>query len=708
MNDLKWKICELSAWSTQRDQLKLRLEDLLAPHTGIWPEDLDSFFMHADKILESLNPLDKSLFLTCCTASWLLDKFSAPPGFDQWAAEKIKTIEVALPLPLDEARQWNWRRSCIVLSSSGQGRLVNVLYGVGNAKPGVYFPQWPQQLMDMEARKAVQTAWNMAELKEKSAAFWPMLDYIRPGGLIHGSSLGLPAYLTFISMTSPQPVFTMGATGKICKTRRILPVHGLKLKYKAARMARLSAFIHPDQEGARIIHKEPTEPVAVASLEEALAVWMHSVPGIANETALLVRSHNQGEFVRRLCRVPGSLMEWLENKNKTLSLALGSDKLTREDLQSLLNQMDELIKITPMPRDRIGPILQALSQDTVNIIMDKWPDLAYRLCNHQLRWTSSIGESSLSFLWENIAAQCADRALKTGLSVDDLFLEDVLRMVGRLHNRFIFDPKLPDDFISKLTTLEEYLVQIRKFQPGAALKILGKYYGTMIQNLGFCGPEYLTQLLEYTEKARDAFGDSEQERGELMRLENYLIFALLDAKRYDEAEDHLKIYMEITSLDQDMEYDNISDPFKHSALARFMADSGRIIQGYQDWIMRTWKKKPQVHPWQLWLYNAGRINIHDNPSLAGALLQHSLKICQNFGGPTVRALGLIPLSQLALLQPYEHLVNLKEQTTDILDIIQKSDLNHGHFSMVLEARDWSQALDIVRLNLHRIYPFSYR
>ena len=710
MNDLKWNISELSVWSTQRDQLRLRLEDLLAPHTGIWPEDHGSFFILADQILDSLDPPDQSLFLSCCTASWLLDKFSAPPGFGQWAAERIETVKVPLPLPLplNEARHWNWRRSSIILSSSGQGRLINVLYGVGNAKPGVYFPQWPQQLMDMESRKAVVTAWNMAELQEKSAVFWPMLDYVRPGGLIHGSSLGLPAYLAFRSMTSPQPVFTMGATGKICKTGRILPVHGLKLKYQAARMARLSAFIYPDQEGIRIEEAEPTEPVAVDSMEEAEAVWLHSVPGIANETALLIRSHNHGEFVRRLCRVSGSLIDWLEKKNQAVSRALCSTALAKDDLMTLLNQMDQLIKITPMPRNLLGPVLKAMNEQTLDKLINKWPDLAYRICNHQLRWASSTGDNTSSALWEEKAKACSDKAVQAGLSLDDLFLEDVLRMVGSYHNRFIFYPDPPENFASKLQAVEEMLVILRRCRPEANLKILGKYCGTMIQNLAFCGPEYLSNILEYYHKAREAFGQAKQEKDEILRLENYLTYAFLDAKQYEQAEKHLKVYLELSDFNQPVNWDEVKDPFKHACFIRFMADTDFPNEHYASWISRTWKKKPGVHPWQLWMNNGGRLFTPSDPELAGSLFDRSLKICQDFGGPTVRAMGLLSLSGLYMLDKKYQRIDLKKHTLEILASIGKSDLNQEHFACVLQAADWKSALEMADLNRRELFLFTYR
>lgn len=703
-----WNITELAAWSTQQNQLKRRLDDLLHPHPGIWPENAQAFPQLAETVLGKLDVKIRPLFLACCLASWLLDQSTAYPEFSEWLDQQSGADELGLPISVEEARQWQWRKSPILLSSEKKGKLVQTLYGVGNTREGMLFPFWADSLMDEEARESVKLAWQLANPAFSGAIFWPILRFTEPECLLHGSSLGLPAYLTFRSMNAPQSEFTIGATGRIDSRGRVLPVEGLEEKYRSARIARMKTFIYPEQEGSRIEEKEPTEPVAVSLLEEAEAVWLHSVPGIANETALLMRSHNTGEFVRRLCRVPGNLLEWLENKNRTVSHALRSQSLNREDLLTLLEQLDEVVKSTPMPSESLEPVLRALDEETVDILADKWPDLAYRVCNHQLRWAGHRGDSEAATIWNQKAEECGKKAAQTGLAMDEIFLEDVLRLVGSLHNRFFFQPDPPQVFLQKMQALEEYFSQLRHFQPKAAFKILGKYYGAMIQNLAFCGPKYLNSVLEYTQKAREAFGNAEQEKDELLRLESYLVFSFLDAGQFDNAEKHLCIYLETDTLAHAPKWETILDPFKHFALIRFIVDTGRSVPDYADWIKQTWEHVKAVHPWQLWLYNSGLLFRTSDPELSYHLFNRSLKICREFGGATVRALALLPLSGLHDISPPEERYHLKSATESILSIIRNSDLNQEHFSVLFEVKDWEEVLRTVRMHSHRLFPFNYR
>ena len=217
--------------------------------------------------------------------------------------------------------------------------------------------------------------------------------------------------------------------------------------------------------------------------------------------------------------------------------------------------------------------------------------------------------------------------------------------------------------------------------------------GTLAQHFGFRGPAY--QDLELTtEKSptSTAHGGGEvvEYRDDWRRQFNYLLYGLLDpaetgksgeATRAAAADEALERYLDCNRRTlTEASLDRLGS-FQHAALARFLADRGEPLGAYVRWAERHLSDRPRRHPWQLWLYNVGRLL----PAMEDQRQAWRLSLDQCRTAPaTIRAMSLLPLAALRALRPAAE-ADLLRETVELLVWLPRSGLDRAHFAPLTAA-----------------------
>ena len=191
---------------------------------------------------------------------------------------------------------------------------------------------------------------------------------------------------------------------------------------------------------------------------------------------------------------------------------------------------------------------------------------------------------------------------------------------------------------------------------------------------------------------------------------NYLAYAYLDAGAHNAAKETLLAYMQIDSwLKLWPKLPGLSQ-WHHTLLARFFADSEEReeTRKYVDWSLRNKDRiLHQEHPWQLWLYNMGRVSYSlGNIRNASEFYNDSLALCLSGTlGPTVQVMALLPLSGLW---------RAGRSPTSQIDPVEKrirrsaEGLNPDYFRLLLDEPDLTRTLEKIWARPEALFPFTYR
>jgi len=279
------------------------------------------------------------------------------------------------------------------------------------------------------------------------------------------------------------------------------------------------------------------------------------------------------------------------------------------------------------------------------------------------------------------------------------------------HNLYHFEPKLPEQ-LDKILEFLESQYSLRCDFGCSTYRTLGRLYGSIAQNYAFCGPDYLQDTESLTLKARKALGEGSvpEFKDEWMRQLNYLTYAALDAGRFHKAEETLIRYLEIEEWEDVWPLLPALSPWRHALLARFLADTENQERGerYLSWALAERKRlaKPE-HPWQLWLFNLGRIaQQRCDTRTATELYNESLNLClSEKNGLTVHMMALLPISGLWRLGVVVK-TDIKKQEKEVREAAGM--LNLDHFRMLLDEKDFEKVLEAVWDKPGTLFPFAYR
>ncbi len=290
------------------------------------------------------------------------------------------------------------------------------------------------------------------------------------------------------------------------------------------------------------------------------------------------------------------------------------------------------------------------------------------------------------------------------------------RFVAERHNTYSFYPDLPD-YLEKIKRIQEKFYEISK----SPLESLGRLYGSIAQNYGFCGPKYLNLCEKYVRLAQFHFGD-----GKILHLKNhwqrefaYLFFAYLDSKLYSFAEKSLFSYLGIKFIDEAKTICNKSvypyNFYKH-ALLRFISETMSFENTIKEFVFKYKKCLEKIflfesfsHPYQLIFYNLGKIFEYlGDLDRAKEAYEKSIEICLKINTETTLPMSLLGFSKLFKIKKLS--MSDQKNLKKVLKFMASKDccLNKKHFFPVLELSSIEEVLKEIESKEANYFPFSYR
>ncbi len=516
---------------------------------------------------------------------------------------------------------------------------------------------------------------------------------------VTGGSLGLPVFLgaRFLAENAAWPS-GLFASGVIGRDGVIGAVANLPEKYRYAR-ARL--FLAPAENGAEIIKQKNV--IACAEAEDAWFAAELLAGGIQPGRISRYQScrHDPGELLARFHCLP---LPFLLNKETCLLL-----EQVRQQPVVHLKQLAECLRRCGFDPARGSLAAGLFSPGEIGALVrapGNPPDFVFALfdwCLAVMAFADHQGRTGESAAWGRVAARMMDM-VEPGERAE---LANRLMVSGRF-NTYDFRPELPDLFRRALELEERHYEDY----PHSS-HTLGAMYGTLAQNCGFCGPDFLEQLLGAADRSQKAFGRKNcREAG---RLDNYRIYGLLDAGRTDEAASLLSGYF---GLDGERDADALwrtacamaadgttEDVFRAALGFRFLADTGFRVSGPRN-LPVHYALEGAGHPWQLLSRNLGRILLASGRhSEAERMFRRSVGICLA-GGETMRAMALCSLAELHAAGMAGD-ADYEQAAATVRWIAEDSHLNREHFSRLYGVPGREIPGLVFRCG-NELFPFSYR
>lgn len=650
------------------------------------------------------------LFHANLLSSSLILAERAPAGLRRFVAERVDHKRF---LPVGPGEAACWSAVPVAEAVSSHAALRYWVLGWAPRTPGrVLMPRWAAELLDGEAREAVENAAQAARRAVPGAAEGAFIAFplCSPGqaGTIRGRSLGLPlgmAFAAFLHANGKGPAGPMpAATGVLDPDGRVRRVGMLEIKAACfQREIGGRALLYPKE------NEEPREcplgeALPVGSLDEALFIRELYSPGEAHRILEFMRMlQDPKAFAAGCANLPPQWLRW--------AVANGRHTAIVESVLSSQKLFDELIgrvkaALNCWDLNLASAICAVLAPQAVEQSSEAFPLAAFRWFILNLALANHEGDVDRAEEFGKRAGGLLERVEE--VAPDDAAEYFAHWMVAD-HNRYRFVPEIPAGLSRTLARLETRYAAIHP-SPGKGFdRALGSLCGTIGQNFAFCGPRHLERALAWFAKARAAFGEGTvpDYAPEWKRQLHYAVFAFLDAGKHVEAENELCRYLESPGL---VAIDPAAlprdPPWGHNLLARFLADvfPPGPAERYLEWAASFAFVPPGAgHPWQLWTYNVGRIALQcGNPRAAGLCFRKSLELCLG-AKPTVRVMALLPLSGLlALGEDLTEFAAAEKQIT-----AAAAHLNPVHFGAFLN-RPLFKALEENRTRLAAFFPFMYR
>lgn len=612
-----------------------------------------------------------------------------------------------LNLTWQQIKRSEWLGIPLVVTGGYDGRIVYAVIGCGLEVQAGVIPS-SLDFLDHKALEIVNLAGELADRKE--FFFWLPGIF---GTRVSGGSIGLPVYLglRFLGSLSTWPQVV--CTGSLGSSGELLPVSGITQKAGVALEHGFSALIHPDD--GQVYHLPEglsIDRIPVPDLDTAQVWAEHFCPDFGQQHLYFYQQrHNISQFLEQVVAFDLKLLHYLENKEAyfrhSVQPVVARDAEQRE---RVLVRLQEAFKTRQPDLEKMFFLVNHLFPlSVVQEFMAQSPRQAFKSARMHLRLRNHMGILHEVWEWSGVA----QRALDLLAAAQDVNHEDVLigiyRMVGNLQNRYMFTPDhaldISEGYRQTIEELNKRFQARRRNKHCAADEALGKYYGTMAQHYGFCGPEHIQTTLQFCDLAQDAFGNGQYEpmRMDWIRIFSYRFFAFLDAGDLSSARLELENYLDgpVDSLD----YEQLGK-FEHHHVARYMAEAGQQAADYEDWAWEAFqggKKIRSEHPWQLWTLNMGRIT--GQQERQKAFWGKSLSICWG-GGPTMQIMGLLPLA-------YAHQAGLEDsgwarrEAERVLEHCRDSGLWVKHFDPLWDLAGKEVLKELIK-KPGRYFPLSYR
>ena len=641
---------------------------------------------------------------------FLVFREKAPEWMGRWMEEHAPVHDGFLEIGWEPAASGRWLVVPVVLALD-RGYLRYFVAGLAPCG-AVRQPwlAWADSLMDETSKTAISRASRacakVSPPREGQSLLCYPLMAANATARVEGASLGLPLALGFLQLLSGESVSGgLVATGAIDEKGSVIEAGHLEQKIMCAAREGFEVFLYPSGNSTPAV-PERMEALPVSRLEEAWMFGALHAPGAGGELPLLAGMLNDPEkFVNNCDCVPEKWLSWAHEHGRTAAV-MGEIQTSRERFEGFVRKFRRCLDRRRL--EKAGTLSNLFSPEELGetariapLATFKWHTLSMALANHR-------GNVSEALKCSNRAEVLLDDARSCDLNECATYHNH--RFVTE-HNRYFFEPRVPDQVRQTLRHLERrYELACKEGCPTDIT--LGCLYGSIAQNFGFCGPEYLSDTERYSRLARKAFGDGtvKECRKDWLRQFNYATYAALDAGRFQQAEETLFRYLGIEEWEGLWPSLPDRSPWELALLCRFLAGAGEK-EAREQYLNRAADELEghvkREHPWQLWMFNLGRIaRISHKDEMATRLYDGSLDLClSEKNGPTVRVMALLPLSGLWDLNQLA-----AEETKTAEQTIRKAaqPLNPVHFTPLLGERDFGRVLETVWNQPGTLFPFSYR
>ena len=690
-------------------------EFLFKPNLGLWrsssPERCSEFYGALKRRFgndeQLINLLDLHLFTEA-----LLYKDRAAKWFVPWVCEHIHTDSFLPEIPRSAFLRGNWHAVPVFLVHKQACLRYFILGMLSVSHETALWPEWAEPLMDESTQRGILRAEKACRDLYPACGNRRLICYpLTIANQIiqfQQASLGLPIALGFMALLTGEPISgALAATGSVREDGFVEAVGALDEKISYARNMGFRVFLFPaDNHGP--LETGPMTSVPVGNFQQACMFVKLYTPGRARELLLMDGMLKDPiVFINNCQPVPLNWLEWARKNGMSCEMGEAISKSP-----ALFDAFVEKLGVCLDKGDleRGEALAKWVDTSSVSRLMDavapamfKWLTLNLSMANHR-------GNIPAADMWQKKADVMVKNASVRDTEAFAAFFNH--RFISLHHNRYDFRPELPRFLKRILSSLEGQFGSQCDLVQNATNEMLGALYGSIAQNYGFCGPEYLDETRTYCQRSRDVSGggDDPQLKDYRLRPLNYLVYACLDAEHLSEAEATLLTYLQVDDW-QSLQGNMAGfSQWHHAALARFFAagKERKEMVLYAKWAFENKSRLiERKHPWQLWLNNMGRIShILGDKKNARRFFEDSLELClSGTMGSTVQVMGLLPLSGLRRMSVVESL-DLRSLEMRIRSLAKN--LNPDHFRLFLEESNLTRTLDILWARPEVLFPFTYR
>lgn len=704
-----WSLQEMWVWH-QWGHLQERTSQWQNPWAFRFPQNLNDAEAVLTGLQRRLDPPLWRCLLKAAVSAALGRKWE--PGAEDFLdlVQRFVTLsELGFDLDWEHVRRAGWALAALPTARGPKAHIFWALIGAIPDSPSFHAAFSPVATLEPTARAALERAHRLfRERTQKAMAFLALVPPLPPNVSIQGPSWALPAYLgaweAHLGNPAPQRTRRVAATGDVDHEGNILPVGFVKEKAKAAARAGFRVMFCPWGSADTCPPSAGLQLLEVKDLQAAEFLWELEETG-AEKASLrdLERLRSPEDLAAGLRSLDPRLRGW-SGFPDTYARTVRKVMQNPRDAERFTESMERLFSGASVDLGWMETLLAPIGPKELQEMAGQAFFTSFRLAH--LRWAVAVqkGDADEALRWADYCRSYPmERLSAYPEGIDRIADFCNRRFVTEYHALYRFCPELPE----WLTEMRDKLESVRETQAINGIKparpSLGKLYGTIAQNYGFCGPMYLEECQRSVSSAKEAFGGlkvPELEK-DCRRQYHYLVCAFLDADKADEAQAALENY-----LGSPLEEVNPAalNRYQHAALARFLADTDLRLPHYEAWCRNHLKRSLTEHPWQLWLWNVGR-RLPENEAKRDAW-HKGLALCRRLG-LTARPMALLHAAWL-FREGLAASTVLDEVVQDVLAEISGSRLHMPHFADLFSKTTWQAVLESIAAHPARWFPFTYR
>lgn len=548
-----WSIKELLSWALW-NAIEERADQIQNPIAWRWKDDLHDLSNALSKLESNCHPEILFKIKTSCLISSLITKNPEVRDIAKSIYETTSYFKNAFKLSFDDLWNMRWSAAPWVgvirdqqIEKKNAGIIGYAIAGVSDSfttLEHIITPNLGAKPIDEEAKRALK---DIGEIIVKRFKCRHFIILLLPESPVYGGSFSLSTYAAVWSACNkkkiPQGVVF---SGKIDKNGNILPIGRLKEKIRISEMNGFKAIVYGSERGIGVENLDGVECVSIGTLDEFNFLMNLYAPGYGKEVHKLhdvLRSPES--FATRFYQLDEKMIgSMLFDKacREYVPLIL-EDPVRAEEFSDSLERASRKFGNEP---DLMKKFIEPVKEDHVKKLVFTRPHAAWTIAFHCSMLAAREGGFEEAKKWEKIVEMATDRIIQSVGIIErkaDLYNRQV---ITSYHMTFFFSPELPKTFLNVMKTLEKLSNELSLH----VIPALGKMYGTAAQHYGFCGPAHLHTVESYVKKAQKAFGNGTVPElyNDFNRQWNYLVYAYLDAHKYEEAEEVLQAYLGVRDL----------------------------------------------------------------------------------------------------------------------------------------------------------------